>query len=134
MDTASERAHYSAMAAAQAAFDNRLPPDEDLDDDALTLEECQDIARDELQATPAWVADWLDKACDTPQGWSVLRVDHDAHFPGLSVAQLVAVLFNGTVTQTIQARDELRQRLLAAEKAWIDERAAELFAEQGVPV
>lgn len=134
MDHSRALAHYSNMAraaAAQAAWDNATPEEDFLDDDdAMTEDEARDLARDELLATPGTVAQWLAKAADKAHGWIPNAVDADAHLPDLTEAQLVAMLFNGDRAQTIQARDELRQRFLKAEAAQIKERASEILKEE----
>ena len=133
MDHSRALAHYSnmaRMAAGQARWDNAAPEEDDfLDDDAMTKEEAADAARDELLATPGAVAQWLAKTTNKAHGWMPNAVDPEAHIHDLTDVQVVAMLFNGNRAQTIQARDELRQRFIKAEAAQIKERADELLKE-----
>lgn len=132
MDHSRALAHYTnlaRMAAGQARWDNAAPEEDFLDDDAMTEEEAEDAARDELLAIPGTVTQWLAKATDKAHGWIPVEVDPEAHIPDLTDVQVVAMLFNGNHAQTIQARDELRQRFIRAEAAQIKARAKELLKE-----
>jgi hypothetical protein len=73
----------ATLAAAQASYDARQPPEffEDDFDDAMTPERALEQARDEIDRTPARFAEWLHNACferNEPEDHDRDDIDSDA--------------------------------------------------------
>lgn len=108
--------------------DPRTPDD---DDEAITPEQAQDQAAAEWLSTPAKVAAWLMKHCDTPagrkpvEGIDALHADEVMELP---IVGLLAVLMTGTDEQALIARRMLRDDALEINHTEIGKRAAELLA------
>jgi len=112
------------MHTAQQAWDDRA---EDYDD-SLTTEQAFDIAIEELESTPAVVADWLQEQCVGHD--SSIEVEDTQYGLDLTVPQLLAVLMSGDRSATLGARYQLLTAFRRAHMVQAMARADELLAAE----
>ena len=136
------------MALAQERYDNLQPPAffmDATDDDTPTLDQCLEVAREQLLSTGAVVADALSVMCDPIL--SVTKQHPEPSWPGREPSDvaalcrpefdswgkpaytLLAVLMTGDDNSAMRALRALRDRVAGALAAEIDARTAELFKE-----
>lgn len=130
-------AHYTQLArearalqAGQARFETapELP-----DDDALTADEAESQAADEVLTTTEPLADWLAKKCDCDQGRAPIdttKFDDVDLIDCDRVPVLLACLLAGDFAQMKAASCRLRTLFLQAERKTVGQRAAQLLAGQ----
>ena len=125
------------MTAAQIAYDNAAEPDDD--DELLTEDQALTLAMEELQTTPAVVAEWLDDECGACRdslldGIFVLVRRANAYDRTMTPAELLAVLMGGHGDAPARALTMLRDAFERDNGAPARERATELLAEQALAI
>jgi hypothetical protein len=122
IDKAATLRHYTRMAAAIAVTDE--------DDESLDEFQADDIAREELLRTPCNLTFWLEHQSGTSTEpltvgtetiWEITHCD--------DVPRLLALVFDGSDAQIVNAARRLRDIYLTAHAKEVSERAAELMKE-----
>lgn len=131
-------AHYTnlarqaaALQSAQVAYDNRAEPEQD--EDALTADEAESQAADEVLTTTEPLADWIAKKCDCDQGRAPIdttKLEDVDLIDCDRVPVLLACLLAGDYAQMKAASCRLRTLFLQAERKTVGQRAAQLLAGQ----
>lgn len=99
-------------------------------DDGDSLSECdaQSMAAEQVSATPAQVANWLEEQCS--EAWVPVETHElDEDLSELPTSGLLAMIMVGTHDQLRAARHELRARYERAQQEEIDDLAGELMLE-----
>lgn len=104
------------------------------DDGRLTLEQARSEAEDQAECTPELLVAMLQMEIDAgeslpPVDLHAWRREHDGDVAALGLRGLLAVLIGGQEREALDARFELRDRLLADADQWIDGRAKLLMTE-----
>lgn len=105
---------------------------DDLHDCDFELD-ADDAAREDLDATPAVIAQWLAQECEEDHDPLSLEAITDAMLHGsrpLVVPEWLALLFAGDIDYASRAARELRECYRRATQQLADERAAEIRASR----
>jgi len=121
----------AALQSAQVAYDNRAEPEQD--EGALTVEDAESQAADEVLTTTEPLADWIAKKCDCDQGRAPIdttKLEDDDLIDCDRVPVLLACLLAGDFAQMKAASCRLRTLFLQAERKTVGHRAAQLLADR----
>ena len=106
-------------------------PRTEQDDEAMTPEQAEEEAAEQILSHAESVADWLAKACDTDAGRMPLdvRALEPVQIMEGGAAMLLAVLMNGDNTQALRALHRLRELAGKHFEREISERKEQLLRE-----